>query len=317
MFNRREFFAGAAAALGTGAAAPALAADALPTLRLGGTPDEDIAIAIYGVQSGIFRRAGLDVDVQRLNNGSADASAVAGGAIDIGKSSVFGLIVAHAKGIPFVLESVSAIYDSADPPNGLVVAKDGPIASAAQLNGKTIAVPALGDLYQFVTTAWIDQNGGDSKTVQYVELAVPLTAAAIVAGRVAAAVIPNPFLLQAVERGDVRVIGRPDDAIAKRFGVTYYFTTRSFATSHADLLSRFRGGIAEAARYAVAHKSEMVPIIADYTKMSTQAVAKMPLNVAAGIDLTMLQPVVDFAAKTKMVPKAFPATEMVDPNALR
>ena len=40
----------------------------------------------------------------------------------------------------------------------------------------------------------------------------------------------------------------------------------------------------------------MVPVVANYTGMSAQVVSKMPLNVGAGIDLTMLQPVIDFAA---------------------
>lgn len=284
-------------------------------MRVGGTPDQDISPALWGVQSGVFARAGITVELQRLNNGSAVAAGVIGGSIDVGKSSAFSLILAHTKGVPFVLESVTSTYDAAHPPNGFLVAKNGPIASAADLNGKTIAVPALGDLYALAISAWIDRNGGDAGSVAFVELAMPLTAAAIAGGRVAGALLPNPYAMQAVERGDVRIIGYPYSAIAPHFGVTFYFCSQSYALAHADELGRFRRGIAEATSYALAHKGQMVPIIAGYTGMSPEIVARMPYDVAAGIDPAMIQPVIDFAAKYKFIPKAFPAADLIDPNA--
>ena len=56
-------------------------------------------------------QAGLDVDIQLLQSGSAVASAVAGGAIDIGLSSFVPLAVAHTKGIPFVIVAPRCVMD--------------------------------------------------------------------------------------------------------------------------------------------------------------------------------------------------------------
>ena len=310
--RRASFVAAGVAAL----AAPRFAGgQTTPIVRVGGTPDQDISPALWGVQNGTFTRAGITVQLQRLNNGSAVAAGVIGGSIDIGKSSVFSLILAHTKGVPFILESVTSTYDAANPPNGFLVAKNSPISTAAQLDGKTVAVPALGDLYALAISAWIEQNGGNPSGVQFVELAMPLTAAAIAGGRVAGALVPNPYAMQAVERGDVRIIGYPYSAIAPHFGVTFYFCSQSYATGHADELQRFRRGIAEATTYALAHKAQMVPIIATYTGMSPDVVARMPYDVAAGIDPAMIQPVIDYAAKYKFIPKAFPAAELIDPSA--
>lgn len=47
-----------------------------------------------------------------------------------------------------------------------------------------------------------------------------------------------------------------------------------------------------------------------------QAVQRLPWNIGAGIELKLLQPVIDFAARYKFIPKSFPASDMIDTNAL-
>ena len=126
--------------------APALAADqALTPVRVGPTPQGGVVPVMWGVQSGLFARDGLDVTYQRLNSGSATAAAVIGRSVDIGFSSAFGLIEAHTKGVPFELVSISAIYDSADPNVAFVVAKDNTITKPRELDGQTIGTPSLED----------------------------------------------------------------------------------------------------------------------------------------------------------------------------
>lgn len=313
-FSRGSFLVSSLAALTAPAAA---AAPGLTRLRIGGTPDEDIISALYGASSGIFAKNGLDVSVQRLNSGSAVAAAVIGHSIDIGKSSIFGLIVAHLKGIPLVLEAVSAIYNAAAPNSAFVVAKSSPIEAPHDLVGKTIATPSLGDLFTLVCSAWIDQNGGNSKAVNFVELPISATPAALAAGRVDGAMLVDPFLQRAVDGGDCRIVGYPFDAIGKYFGVTYYFCTRGYAARNALAVANFRRGISESANYAIAHKSEMVPELVQYTRMSRDTIERMPLDIGTGIDPKLLQPTIDFAARYKFIESAFPASDMIDPAALQ
>lgn len=313
MLLRRAFLASGLASL----AAPALAADTpLTTVHVAGTPDTDIVAAIYGARSGIFSKLGLDVQVQKLNGGAAVSAAVIGGSIDIGKSNVFGVIAAHVKGVPLLLESLAATYSSDRPNVGFVVAKDAPIKAPRELNGKTLATPGLGDLFTQVSSAWIDQNGGDSRSVKFVELPMPLIGQAIASGRVDGALMVDPIMHDAVATGKVRIIGRPFDAIAKHFGITYYFCTRDYAAKNADVLVRFRRGIAQAATYTMAHQSEVVPLAMEYTGLSRTQVEDSPVLIGSGADPQMLQPVIDFAAKYKSIPNGFPARELFDPAAL-
>lgn len=309
VFSRSAFLAAGAAVL----AAPAWAADLAP-VRVAGTPDADLVGTLWGVHAGIFQRAGLDVTIERLNSGAAVSAGVIGGSVDVGKSSIFGLIAAYSKGVPLVMEAVADVYDTKAPNTGFVVAKNSPINGPRDLAGKTIASPALGDLFSTVTSAWIDANGGNAKSANFVELPIPLALNAIAAGRIDGAMMVDPYFQQAKDSG-ARVIGHPFDIIAKYFGVTYYFCLRSYAQAHADALARFRRGLSEASTYALAHQREMTPVIADYTKLDPALIERLPLGIGIGMDPAPLQAVIDFAARIKSIPAPFPAADIIDPNA--
>ncbi len=310
--SRPAFLAGGLAAV----AAPAFGAD-LATLRLAGTPDADIAGALWGVRSGGFQRAGLDVQVQRLNSGAAVLAGVIGGSLDIGKSSPFGLLAAIAKGVPLVFEAIADLYDANAPIAGFVAAKNGAINGPKDLAGKTIASPALGDLFSTVSSAWIDANGGNSKATSFVELPIPLITNAIAAGRVDGAMLVDPYFQIAKDSGLLKVVGYPFNTIARNFGVSFYFCLKSYAVANADVLARFRRGLSEASTYALAHKSEVAPVIVEYTKLDRALIDKLPVGIGVGMDPAMLQPVIDFAARIKSIPASYPASTIIDSGTLR
>ena len=297
-------------------AAPAFAAEpSLTAVRVGATPDVDIVTALWAVQSGTFANDGLDVTIQRLNSGAAVAAGVIGHSVDIGRSSIFGLLRAHLKGVPFELISMSAIYDSAAPNSAFVVATDSPITSARDLEGKTIATPSFGDYFTLVTSAWVDANGGDSHSLKFVAMPIPLAAQAIKAGRIDGTILVDPFLQEALlPSGGGRILGYPSNAIAPKYGVTYYFCLRSYARQHAAAVASFQRAIATATAYAQTHKSEMDPLVVRYTDIDSTIVAKMPLDIGSGLNPRMLQPVIDFAARFKFIAHPFPAAEISVPH---
>ena len=254
-----------------------------------------------------------------MESGAAVSSAaVVGGTLDIGKSSAFALIQGHARGVPFVLESVAALYNSDKPNVGMVVARDGSLSSARDfVNDKIIASPSLGDLYASVAAAWIDMNGGDSKNLKFIELPTNVTAAAIAARRIDGAVMTDPFAAEAVESGHCRIIGKPFDAIARHFGFTYYFCTADYATKNAGVTRRFRRALVEATDAAASHPYETAELIASFTHVSRDVAAKSRVVLGNGVDPAMLQPTIDFAARAKTIPAAFAARDLIDPTALR
>lgn len=315
--DRRTFLAAAGTA--AVAARPSVGrAQALTTLRIASAPNEDILAALWAEQTGGFRKVGLDASIQKANSGSAVASAVIGGSVDIGKSSMMALIIAHAKGIPLVLAAPAAIYTSDAPTAGMLVAKDSGIKTARDLAGKTIGVSSLDDLYQIGNSAWIDANGGDAQQVHFIELPTSATPAAVAGGRVAAATISNPTLEKAIRAGGVRVLCHPLNAIANRFIQACYFCTADFARGHEDVLRRFRGALYDAAAYVNGHPAETLDTISTFTKIPPNVMAGMTRVVeATSMEPALIQPVVDAAVRYHAVAATFEAQQMIDPGALK
>ena len=314
---KRPAFLAAGAAL---AAFPSRArTQALTKLRISGSPDNDIVGALWGQQSGIFRKLGLDVEVTATNSGGVITAAVLGGSLEIGKGNLLGLLSAHIMSVPLVVEAPASLWNTDSPTSALVVAKGSRIRTGSDLNGKTVSVPALGDLYQIAIGAWIDQRGGDSHSVRFLELPHRAAAEAIASGRVDCANIAEPILSDALLSGKVQVIGHAQDAIAKHFIVTGYYCAADYAAKNADVLARFRKGLYEAAAYANANRGEMVPVLAKYSGVDAKVVAAMTptiVGVAGQLDPRLIQPIIDAAVKYKVIPAPFPAKDLIDPNAL-
>lgn len=306
------------------AASPVLArranAQSPVKLRVSGPAEDDMIGVFWALDAGIFAKNGLDVEFHPANSGAAIMAAVVGGSVDVGKGSTLPLAAAHAKGVAFVLEAPANIWNSDRPPSALVVAKGAPIRTGRDLNGKTVAVPALGDLYSVSISAWIDKHGGDSRTVKFLELPQRAAADAIAQGRVDAANLGEPLLNDAVQSGKCEIIGHAQEAIARRFVSTAYFCSADFAAKNADALARFRRSIYAAGAYVNAHRAERTAIVAKYTGVDPQTVAMLPPNVAAAdpkeLVPAMIQPLIDAGVAYKAIAAPFAAKDMIDPNAV-
>jgi NitT/TauT family transport system substrate-binding protein len=296
-----------------GAALPALAsragAQALTPLRVITLPIEAGAEAYFATQLGYFAKAGLDVEIVPASNGGASAAAVAGNGVEIGYADMVSIATARAKGVPFVVVAPAALHVSAAPTTELLVAANSPIKTARDLEGKVVAGSGLGTISGYSPRAWIDQNGGDSTKVKFVELAFPAMQAALDAGRVDAVMIAEPFL-SAAKKVD-RVIGSPYDAVSKAFLVSAYFTMEPWAKDHADVLNRFVGAIYDTAAWANKNRAKSADYLIQYSKIDPAAVGAMT-RVQFGEHLTpaMLQPVVNVAAKYGDFPP-YPAQSLI------
>jgi len=96
-------------------------AQTLSKLTVGTGPIDDSTPVLAGVRAGIYRRYGLDVDVQQFQSGAAMAAAVVGGSLQIGGSAIMGLIIAHLRNVPFRIVTPGSVYLSEKPAMALLV----------------------------------------------------------------------------------------------------------------------------------------------------------------------------------------------------
>src|SRR5580704_5394895 len=226
---RRRFLAGTAAATLVPAGARA---QSLTPMSVFTSPDEDAVACLYGASSGIFRRNGLEVTVTAANSGAATSAGVVGGSIDVGKASLLGLIVGHTKGIPFTLVAPASMYDSSAPVAGTLVRSDSTIKTARDLNGKTVSVQSLKGFLQVAFMNWIDEHGGDSSSIKYIELSPSAASAAVLSGRTDAATVAKPLLAATLATKKARVFAWTCYSVGKYYLQAGYFCSMDYVTKN-------------------------------------------------------------------------------------
>lgn len=314
--NREQFFAGALVAGGSFAWAKPVEAQTAPvTVRVASTVTGTIAPLLYGLKSGAFSKAGLDVQLSKSQNGAAVAASVVGGSVDIGNASMPALYLAHEHGVPLTIIAPTGIYDAKVPFGAFIVQKDGPLRAPADFNGQTIGVSAIGDIGSLALRTWVDKNGGDSRSLKFVEIGMSAIAAAVQAGRVAAGEIGYPQLAAAIESGAFRTVPA-FDALGPEYALSAWFTTSDYSAKNPSVVRTFARVNAEMASYCNGHPAEIIPTLAEWTGMEAAVIAKMPKSTYGTVPRPALfQSTIDAAARYGVLKAAFPVREMMDRNA--
>jgi NitT/TauT family transport system substrate-binding protein len=298
----------ATAALGTRAAR----SQTLTAVRVGGGVDDGLTPLLYALNAGMFKRSGLDVQIQASANGAALAAALVGGGIDVAKSALMSIITAYARGVHFKIIAGSAQYLTVEPTDQLCVLKTSNIKALADMNGKTIAVSTLRGLDMIGIQAMVDKGGGNASTVQFVEIPFSAMLSALEQGRTDVASISNPHLAAALESGKVRTFGDPYGGIAKRLLIAGWITTGDYAAQNPSIVQRFAQVIEQANAYSNAHHDETAPILAQYAHIDPAVILKMNrLTNATTLDPGEIQPVIDTVARYKIIDKPFSAKELL------
>ena len=187
-----------------------------------------------------------------------------------------------------------ALYNVNAPFDGLVVAKDSPITTGADFNGKTVSTQSLNDVGQVAESAWVDQHGGDSKTIHFVEIPTSAAAAAVESHRVDSAILLEPVLSASMANGKLRLLGHAFGSIAPAFLFAAWFTTNDFAAQHVDAIRKFVTVIYQAGAYTNTHHKEAAAIVAQQIKVPVDIVQNAQWSVAGtSLDANQIQPVID------------------------
>jgi ABC-type nitrate/sulfonate/bicarbonate transport system substrate-binding protein len=176
----------------------------------------------------------------------------------------------------------------------------------------------LHDLLEISSRAWVDANGGDARTLKFIEMPSSASVQALVENRIAAATLSTPYLGNALATGKVRMLCRPEDAIAKRFMIGAWLANESFIAEHHDALVRFAQVVAKAAAYTNVHTAETVGITSAFWGLEPDVLAHMNrAYVALTVDPKDIQPMIDAAVKYGVVDKPVDVQELISSVALR
>jgi len=279
------------------------------TIRIATIPAEAAAEVYYANDMAFFAKGGLATDIQPMQSAPAITAAVASGAVNIGFGAVDVLASVHSKDIPVVIVAAATEIVSPNRTVALVLPANSLVQQAKDLNGKIIATPALHGFLETAARAWMDQNGGDSSTVKFVEMPLSTMPTALVANRVDAVQLTEPFVTVAKKIGRILVYGL--DAIAKHFVVSVWFASPQWAKDHPDLVMRFAAVMYDTGIWANKNPAASGEILAKYTKIEPGVIATMRRAVyAERLTPSLMQPLIDVSGKYNGF-KTFPAQELI------
>jgi NitT/TauT family transport system substrate-binding protein len=228
------------------------------TVQAGFIPVIDVAALYLGEKHGFFANRGIKLNVHTAQGGAALVPPVVSGQYQFAFSNIVSVLAARAQGLP--LKIIAAGSNSTGVRGKDVsmirVRKDSPIKTAADLQGKRVAVNTLNNLLQMLGDVSAKAAGGDPSTVKYVEMPFPDAVTALKKGTIDAMVTAEPFDTIAAQAG-TRVIASPYPDMANgSLNTSVYFTSDQQLQKNPKLFTALRDAINESLTYAGQHAAE-------------------------------------------------------------
>jgi NitT/TauT family transport system substrate-binding protein len=313
--KRATFAMMTAAAAAAGAPGAAFGQTAVP-VRIGTSATESYALAFYAQQQGFFARHGIDAEVTVIPGASGGAAAaLVGGAIDIGCVSMGPLANAYLRGIPMRIVAPGALVLASEQTTKIVVANASPIQTPRDLNGKTVGTIVLKDVMHVATLKYIDDNGGDSKSVRIVEMPMTDSGPALVSGRIDAYPMSEPTLSASFAKGGIRIIEPAGiyAAISKRTLISMYVAMNDWILKNPAAVRRVALAMRQAAQWANANPAGVASILESIAKLPASSFARMKhVRYADAFDaVATIQPQIDALAEYQFIPSRFAAEEII------
>jgi NitT/TauT family transport system substrate-binding protein len=307
------------ALIGTGAAAlfatqrlPARAQTSPVPIRIGINLNDSSLGPAYALDQGLFRQAGLNVELQNFSNTNTTAQAIAAGGIDVGVIDCIALANAFIHGVPLAAFAGGCLFAKSSPTLVLVTAKTSAIHGPRDLENQTVAVPVLRGLSTSMAIEWVRVNGADSSKVKFIELPFPDMNTDLQRGSIAAALQGEPYLSDA--KAEQRALGVPFEAMGKPFYINVYAASRDWLANNATMAHRLTGVLYDVARWANAHRAESATIESRLTKLPLDVAQTMARNVfATSFDPQLIEPVLNVGARYQLTSRAVHAQEIAFP----
>ncbi len=208
--------------------------------KLGYMKIVDNTAMFMAMEKGFFKAEGLELETVPMAGGAVIVQGVTSGDLQFGWTNVISLYQAHVEGFDFKLIAGGATnVRGANETHAIVVGKDSPIKSAKDLEGKTVAVNTLNNIVHLMALAWVDKNGGNSSKIKFVEIPFPQMEPALVAGKVDAISVQEPFAAVAARRPETRVLSNPWGDVLPRFLVASWFASEKWIQKNKEVSQAF------------------------------------------------------------------------------
>jgi NitT/TauT family transport system substrate-binding protein len=251
--------------------------------------------AYVAEEQGYFKEQGLTVEIVPGADPSANLAQTVSGQADITTASWGVMTTATAKGMPVRVISGNGVVDPVADNSGIVIPKNSPIKTVADLKGKNVAVNGVNTGGDIPMLQAAKAAGLEPKALT--EIAVPYAGmqAALEQGTVDAAFVADSYYHQLVDAG-FKSIASPVREFQGNMPVTVWAATQAWLQSNPGTAKKFNAAMEKAAKFYSdpANSASVVGISARVKQVDSAKInpkAYVPINTAinlstgqAGID---------------------------------
>ena len=218
-------------------------AGAAAPITIGIVPSGDFAPAIMAQEKGFFAAQGLASHVTIIPLIGNIPAGLMSGSMQIGVTTGPTMLQAVENGLDLVAVSGNSRFSPDIATVSLLVAKDGGIASPADLRGKRIGLPGLGSQLDLLFRRWLLLHGVAPKDVVSIELSFPQMGDLLRSHQIDAAVVKEPFVSRALAGGGVVRLADYVREVDPHGINVFWIATRAWAEANRPALAQFRAGL--------------------------------------------------------------------------
>ena len=281
----------------------------LPTLRVGDQNYYNVRASMEA--SGVLEGAPYQVEWKHFQSAAPVAEGLQAGALDLGFLGDSGFIFLAAKGAPVKLVGVSRQNPDTI---ALLVPKDSPVRSIADLKGRKVAYWP-GAWSQQLTLRALEKAGLPKDYVEFVKLMPIDAAAALPRGSIDAFPVWEPYISQQIVVSGARPILTARDLMP---GLSSIAANAASIEPRRAQIADFLGRLRKARAWVEAHKEQYADLWAQKANLD-RAVSRHwigqagmsvgPVDAQAATDY---QETADFLLQTGALPKPFDTSTVID-----
>ncbi|MFC0863056.1 ABC transporter substrate-binding protein [Sphaerimonospora cavernae] len=282
------------------------------TLVVGTIPVPDSAPLQVAIDRGFFKEEGLEVKPEVVAGGAVGVQKLLGGSIDLTLGAYIGTFLAQDKGAG-KFKYVADSYGAAPGAFVIMVKKDSPIKTVADLKGKKIAVNTFQSVMQLTAEVQMKVAGVTATPDQFVEKPFPDMPAALENGQVDAAAMVEPFITVESKAGG-RIITDEMTGPTEDLPVAGWFTTEDTANKYPKTMAAFQRALGKAQELVANDRKIVEETLPKYTKIDAATAAVISLgSYPTSLSETRLQRVIDLMKEYGYLKTELDAKSMILP----
>ncbi|NJP98828.1 ABC transporter substrate-binding protein [Nonomuraea sp. FMUSA5-5] len=261
-------------------------------ITVGALPIPDPVSLYIANAKGFFKEEGLTVTPKTITGGAAAIPAIENGSLDISQTNYVSTFMAVSQGKKIKL--VADMYQAAPNTFNIMVPKDSPIKTVADLKGKTVLVNNLKNIAQLAVTSQLKVAGLSETDVKFVEKPFPEMGNTIQSGQADAGWITEPFITANQSKFGFRKLVDTMTGQTADLPIAGWMATEEWASKYPKTLAAFQRAISKAQQLASSDRKEIEAMLPKYTQIDAKTASVITLGAyPSELNANRLQKVAD------------------------